>query len=133
MYNIYTIHLHPRIQYDACDENSWDFVNGKYPLSNACGQLGQVRTGCDALHVLKFTSNPLLSHIDLLVLFTYVLTVTSLVLTPKSELPRLPLLRGGEAYGMSRRPEYVHHGCHACQGEKEVFSCRDVGLLVLCY
>ena len=20
------------IQYDACDENSWDFVNGKYPL-----------------------------------------------------------------------------------------------------
>lgn len=29
------------IQYDACDENSWDLVNGKYPLSNACGQLGQ--------------------------------------------------------------------------------------------
>ena len=27
--------------YDACDENSWDLVNGKYPLSNACGQLGQ--------------------------------------------------------------------------------------------
>ena len=26
------------IQYDACDENSWDMVNGKYPLSNACGQ-----------------------------------------------------------------------------------------------
>ncbi|EJK73609.1 hypothetical protein THAOC_04755, partial [Thalassiosira oceanica] len=25
------------IQYDACDENSWDLVNGKYPLSNACG------------------------------------------------------------------------------------------------
>jgi len=23
------------------DENSWDFVNGKYPLSNSCGQLGQ--------------------------------------------------------------------------------------------
>jgi hypothetical protein len=29
------------IRYDACDENSWDFVNGKYPLSNSCGQLGQ--------------------------------------------------------------------------------------------
>lgn len=22
-------------------ENSWDLVDGKYPLSNACGQLGQ--------------------------------------------------------------------------------------------
>jgi len=29
------------IKYDACDENSWDAVGGKYPLSNACGQLGQ--------------------------------------------------------------------------------------------
>jgi hypothetical protein len=29
------------IQYDACDENSWDLVDGKYPLSNACGQLNQ--------------------------------------------------------------------------------------------
>jgi len=29
------------IKYNACDENSWDLVNGKYPLSNACGQLGQ--------------------------------------------------------------------------------------------
>ena len=29
------------IQYDACDENSWDLVDGTYPLSNACGQLGQ--------------------------------------------------------------------------------------------
>ena len=29
------------IQYDACDENSWDMVDSKYPLSNACGQLGQ--------------------------------------------------------------------------------------------
>lgn len=29
------------IEYDACDENSWDMVNGVYPLSNACGQLGQ--------------------------------------------------------------------------------------------
>jgi predicted chitinase len=29
------------IQYNACDENSWDLVNGVYPLSNACGQLGQ--------------------------------------------------------------------------------------------
>jgi len=29
------------IQYDACDENSWDIVNTKYPVSNACGQLGQ--------------------------------------------------------------------------------------------
>jgi hypothetical protein len=29
------------IKYDACDENSWDLVNGKYPLNNACGQLGQ--------------------------------------------------------------------------------------------
>jgi hypothetical protein len=25
------------IKYDACDENSWDLVNCKYPLSNACG------------------------------------------------------------------------------------------------
>ena len=29
------------IQHDACDENSWDMIGGKYPLSNACGQLGQ--------------------------------------------------------------------------------------------
>ncbi|GBG27222.1 Hypothetical Protein FCC1311_034442 [Hondaea fermentalgiana] len=29
------------IQYDACSENSWDLVNGYYPVSNACGQLGQ--------------------------------------------------------------------------------------------
>jgi len=29
------------IQYNACDKNSWDLVNGKYHLSNACGQLGQ--------------------------------------------------------------------------------------------
>ena len=33
---------HTSIQYDACDENSWDFVGERYPLSNACGQLGQV-------------------------------------------------------------------------------------------
>ena len=29
------------IRYNACDENSWDLVNGIYPLSNSCGQLGQ--------------------------------------------------------------------------------------------
>ena len=29
------------IKYDACDENNWDIIDGKYPLSNACGQLGQ--------------------------------------------------------------------------------------------
>lgn len=29
------------IKYDACDENSWDLIDGRYPLSNACGQLGQ--------------------------------------------------------------------------------------------
>ena len=29
------------IQYDACDENSWDYFNMEYPLSNAWGQLGQ--------------------------------------------------------------------------------------------
>jgi predicted chitinase len=29
------------IKYDACDENSWDLVAGRYPASNACGQLGQ--------------------------------------------------------------------------------------------
>ena len=29
------------IRYNACDENSWDLVNGMYPLSNSCGQLGQ--------------------------------------------------------------------------------------------
>jgi len=29
------------IKYDACDENSWDLVDGKYPLSNSCGQLEQ--------------------------------------------------------------------------------------------
>ena len=27
------------IQYDACDENSWDLVGGKYPLSK-CVQVG---------------------------------------------------------------------------------------------
>ena len=31
------------IRYDACDENSWDRVGAMkmYPISNACGQLGQ--------------------------------------------------------------------------------------------
>lgn len=31
------------IKYDACDENSWDRVGAMkmYPISNACGQLGQ--------------------------------------------------------------------------------------------
>jgi len=29
------------IMYNACDENSWDTVGDGYPLSNACGQLGQ--------------------------------------------------------------------------------------------
>jgi len=29
------------IQFDACDENSWDSVGGLYPISNACGQFGQ--------------------------------------------------------------------------------------------
>lgn len=29
------------IKYDACDENNWDIIDGKYPLSNACGQLEQ--------------------------------------------------------------------------------------------
>jgi len=29
------------VKYNACDENSWDMVGGGYPLSNACGQLGQ--------------------------------------------------------------------------------------------
>jgi len=34
------IHPYPRTS-RSCDENSWDLVGGKYPLSNACGQLGQ--------------------------------------------------------------------------------------------
>lgn len=29
------------IKYDSCDENNWDVIDGKYPLSNACGQLEQ--------------------------------------------------------------------------------------------
>jgi hypothetical protein len=29
------------IKYDSCDENNWDIIEGKYPLSNACGQLAQ--------------------------------------------------------------------------------------------
>ena len=29
------------IKYNACDENNWDIIDGKYPLSNACGQLEQ--------------------------------------------------------------------------------------------
>ena len=33
--------LKETIKYNACDENSWDLVDGKYPISNACGQLGQ--------------------------------------------------------------------------------------------
>lgn len=30
------------IEYDSCDENNWDFFGNSYPISNACGQLGQV-------------------------------------------------------------------------------------------
>jgi len=33
--------LQESIHYNACDENSWDGLGGQYPLSNACGQLGQ--------------------------------------------------------------------------------------------
>jgi len=33
--------LKETIKYNACDENSWDLVDGGYPLSNSCGQLGQ--------------------------------------------------------------------------------------------
>lgn len=40
---------HARIQYDACDENSWEMVGGIYPLSNACGQLGQVSSSLSLL------------------------------------------------------------------------------------
>ncbi len=29
------------IVYDACDENNWDVIDGRYPISNACGQLNQ--------------------------------------------------------------------------------------------
>ena len=29
------------IKYNSCDENNWDIIEGKYPLSNACGQLEQ--------------------------------------------------------------------------------------------
>lgn len=29
------------IKYDICDEPNWEQVNGKYPLSNACGQGGK--------------------------------------------------------------------------------------------
>ena len=28
------------IQYDACDENNWELVNDRFPISNSCGQLG---------------------------------------------------------------------------------------------
>lgn len=27
------------IQYDACDENNWELINDRFPLSNSCGQL----------------------------------------------------------------------------------------------
>ena len=35
--------LKETVRYDACDENSWDRVGDlkMYPISNACGQLGQ--------------------------------------------------------------------------------------------
>ena len=29
------------IHYDACDENSWDMVDYRYPISNSCGQQGK--------------------------------------------------------------------------------------------
>ena len=29
------------IKYDACDENNWDVLDGRYPISNSCGQLNQ--------------------------------------------------------------------------------------------
>lgn len=29
------------IRYDVCDENNWDMIDGGYPISNSCGQLGQ--------------------------------------------------------------------------------------------
>ena len=44
------------IKYDACDENNWDIINAKYPLSNSCGQLGQsyqVNTGYPLTNVFS--------------------------------------------------------------------------------
>jgi hypothetical protein len=29
------------IKYDTCDESNWEVVNGRYPVSNACGQGGK--------------------------------------------------------------------------------------------
>jgi hypothetical protein len=29
------------IMYDSCDENNWDVIDGRYPISNSCGQLNQ--------------------------------------------------------------------------------------------
>ena len=60
------------IKYDACDENSWDLVGGKYPLSNACGQLVSSKS------------------LKVLIVFSLAQTLT-ILFAPGSIVPRLPL------------------------------------------
>jgi len=95
------------IKYDACDENSWDLVAGRYPLANSCGQLGQsyqVGAGVD----FELLSNSLTFE------------------SRNPQLPGLPLLRRRKTYGVRSGPSNGYYCYHARQ---VVGSARTVSFL----
>ena len=84
------------IKYDACDENSWDLVGGKYPLSNACGQLVSSKS------------------LKVLIIFSLAQTLT-ILFAPGSIVPRLSLLGRRETHGVPCRPQHVNNSSDTCQ------------------
>ena len=97
---------HTSIQYDACDENSWDFVGERYPLSNACGQLGQVSLSLQ-------NSQSALCWFESLIYRSFLLSFLI-----RTELSGLPLFSRGSPYGMRGRPGYVSCGRHTREGNQ---------------
>lgn len=98
---------HTSIQYDACDENSWDFVGERYPLSNACGQLGQVSLSLQ-------NSQYAVCWFESLIYRSFLLSFLI-----RTELSGLPLFSRGSPYGMRGRPGDVSCGRHTREGNQQ--------------
>ena len=71
------------IQYDACDENYWDLVGGKYPLSKC------VRFG------LYSVSHNIVSRTD-----QCLVLIAQCLWSARAKLPRLSLLARGSSHGV---------------------------------
>jgi len=97
---------HTSIQYDACDENSWDFVGERYPLSNACGQLGQVSLSLQ-------NSQYAVCWFESLIYRSFLLSFLI-----RTELSGLPLFSRGSPHGMRGRPGDVSCGRHTREGNQ---------------